>query len=117
MPPRQIILETSDGIPSQERVNLGFIISLTEGFFNVPIYRWESLKASAESILSSRVEARKLASLVGTVISMKLDWGHIMLRLRTNTVRTQHRTSYSSSNVRTTPITSIEILEGLPSLW
>ena len=40
-----------------------------------------------------------------------------LLRLRTNTVRTEHRTLYSSSKVRTTSITNTEILIGLPSLW
>jgi hypothetical protein len=55
-------------------------VNLAEGLFKVPIYRWEALKASAKAILSSkgfRVQARKLASLVGTVISMKLAWGPI----------------------------------------
>ena len=39
-----------------------------------------------------------------------------MLRLRINTVRTEHRTLYNSFNVRTTPITNTEILKALPSL-
>ena len=66
--------EKSDGVPSQERIHLGFVVNLSEGLFKVPIHRWEALNASATSILSSkglRVQARKLASLVGTVISMK----------------------------------------------
>ncbi len=57
-----------------------FIVNLSKGLFKVPIHRWESLKALAASILSSkgvRVQARKLASLVDTVISMKLAWGPI----------------------------------------
>ena len=40
-----------------------------------------------------------------------------LLRLRTNTVRTEHRTLHRSFNVRTTFITNTEILIGLPSLW
>ena len=55
-------------------------MNLAEGLFKVPIHRWEALKASAELILYYKgvtVQARKLASLVGTVISMKLAWGPI----------------------------------------
>ena len=43
-----------------------------------------------------------------------------MLRLRTNTVRTEHRTFPNSQNVRvptTIHICNIEILVGLSSLW
>jgi hypothetical protein len=72
--------EKSDGIPLQERIHLGFIVNLAEGVFEVIIYRWKALKSSVGLMLSSkcmRVQARKLASLVGTVISMKLAWGPI----------------------------------------
>jgi hypothetical protein len=40
----------------------------------------------------------------------KFSWyisKNIVLRLRTNTVRTEHRTLYSSPNVRTTPIATL----------
>jgi hypothetical protein len=72
--------EKSDEIPSQERVHLGFVVNLAEGLFKVPIRRWEALKTSVGLILASkgvRVQARKLASVVGMVISMKLAWGPI----------------------------------------
>jgi hypothetical protein len=72
--------EKSDGTSLQERLHLGFVINLAEGLFKVPIRRWQGLKASIGLILSSknvRVQARKLASLVGTVVSMKLAWGPI----------------------------------------
>ena len=72
--------EKSDGTPLQERIHLGFVVNLAEGLFKVPIRRWEALTVSVGLILSSkgvRVQARKLASLVGTVISMKLAWGPI----------------------------------------
>jgi len=35
------------------------------------------------------------------------DLQHGVLRLRTNTVRTEHRTLYNSANVRTTPIKTL----------
>ena len=72
--------EKSDGIPLHERIHLGFIFNLAEGLFKVSIRRWEALKVLVESFFSSkgvRVQAWKRASLVGTVISMKLAWGPI----------------------------------------
>jgi hypothetical protein len=67
--------DKSDRIPLQERIHLGFVLNLAEGLFKIPIARWESLHVDIDSILNSRsgrVQARKLASLVGTLISMKL---------------------------------------------
>jgi len=55
-------------------------MDLAAGLFKVPISRWEVLRADAAAILNSkgmRVQARKLACLVGKVISMKLAWGPI----------------------------------------
>ena len=66
-----------DGTPRHDRVHLGFDVDLASGLFKVPTLRWEALRADAVAILNSkgtRVQARKLASLVGTVISMKLAW-------------------------------------------
>ena len=57
---------------------LGFDIDMAEGKFRVPVDRWEAFQSLIDSILSARggrVQARKLASLAGTVISMRLDWG------------------------------------------
>ncbi len=71
----------SDNIPLQERVHLGFLVNLAEGLFKGPITRRESLHKDITSILGShngRVQARKLASLVGTIISMKLAWGQVI---------------------------------------
>jgi hypothetical protein len=59
---------------------LGFEVDMGEGRFRVPTDRWEALHALVDSILSAkggRVQARKLASLAGTVISMKLAWGAV----------------------------------------
>ena len=72
--------DKSDNIPLQERVHLGFLVNLAEGLFKVPITRWESLHKDIDYILNShngRVQARKLASLVGTIMSMKLAWGPV----------------------------------------
>ena len=72
--------EKSDGTPKHNRVHLGFDIDLAAGLFKVPITRWEALRSDAAAILNSkgsRLQARKLACLVGTVISMKLAWGPI----------------------------------------
>ncbi len=66
--------DKSDRIPLQERIHLGFVVNLAEGLFKEPIPRWESLHVNIDSILisrSERVQARKLASLVGTIILPK----------------------------------------------
>ena len=50
---------------------------MAEGRFRVPTDRWETLQSLVKSIRSAiggRVKARKLASLAGTDISMKLVW-------------------------------------------
>jgi hypothetical protein len=52
----------------------GFDVDMGEGEFRVPVDRWE---AKTDAILSARVrrvQARKLSSLPGIVISMKLAW-------------------------------------------
>ena len=62
--------DKSDNNPLQERIHLGFIVNLAEGLFKIPAIRWESLHKDVESILYShngRVQARKLASVVGTI--------------------------------------------------
>jgi len=72
--------DNSDGNPKHERLHLGFDVDLLAGLFKVPIARWEALRDDAATILNSkgtRVQARKLACLVGTVICMKLAWGPI----------------------------------------
>jgi hypothetical protein len=72
--------DKSDNNPLQERIHLGFVVNLAEGLFKIPVIRWESLHKDIESILNShngRVQARKLASVVGTIISMKLAWGPV----------------------------------------
>jgi len=58
----------------KERIHLRFVVNLDGGVFEVSIHICEALKASAKAFLSSkvvRVHAQKLASLAGTVISMK----------------------------------------------
>ena len=57
---------------------LGFEVGMGKGRFRVPTDQWEALHALVDSILSARggrVQAHKLASLAGTVISMKLALG------------------------------------------
>jgi len=70
----------SDGTPNHDRVHLGLDVDLASGLFTVPIARWEALRADAVAIHNSkgtRVQARKLACLVGTIISMKFARGPI----------------------------------------
>jgi hypothetical protein len=70
----------SDGTPKHDRVHLRFDVDLAAGLFKDPLTRWEALRDDALAILNSkgtRVQARKLACLMGTVISMKLAWGPI----------------------------------------
>jgi len=61
-------------------VHLGFDVDLAAGLFKFPITRREALLANAVAILNykgTRIQARKFACLLGTVISMKLAWGPI----------------------------------------
>ena len=64
---------------------LDFDFDMGEGKFRVPVDRWEALHSKTDVILSAsggRVHARKLSSLTGTMISMKLSWGPVT-QLRT----------------------------------
>ena len=59
---------------------LGFDVDMGEGKFRVPVDRWEALHAKADGIIAARggrIQARKLSSFMGTVISMKLAWGPV----------------------------------------
>ena len=59
---------------------LGFDVDMGEGNFRAPVDRWEALQSLTDYILSTRggrVQARKLASLAGTVISMRMAWGPV----------------------------------------
>ena len=65
-------------IPSQQRRQLGSEVDFAAGKFHVPVDRWEALKVSVDSILAARqgrVQARRQASVTGTVLSMHLSWG------------------------------------------
>ena len=67
-------------IPARQMRQLGFEVDFAAGNFQVPSDRWEALKASVESILAARqgrVEARRLASVTRTVLSMHLSWGPV----------------------------------------
>ena len=58
----------------------GFDIDMGEGEFRVPSDRWEALQFATNALLATRgerVQARQLASLTVTVISMKLAWGPV----------------------------------------
>ncbi len=57
-----------------------FDIDMAEGKFRVPVDCWEAYQSLNDSILSTkggRVQPRKLASMAGIVISMKLSWGPV----------------------------------------
>ena len=67
-------------IPAQQRRQLGFEVDFAAGRFQVPVDRWKALQVSVESILAARqgrVQARRLASVTGTVLSMHLSWGPV----------------------------------------
>ena len=62
----------------EERLHLGFDVDLDAGYFRVLADRCEVLRFSTDALLMARigrVQARALASLVGTVISKRLAWG------------------------------------------
>jgi hypothetical protein len=72
--------DKSSGVPSLTHFHLGFDVDLELGMFSVPLSRWEVLLTSTDLIINARrgrVQARTLASLVGTIISMKLAWGPV----------------------------------------
>ncbi len=76
----QINFPKSGLIPMLKRKHLGFEVDLDEGYFRVPTDRWEALQISTDALLMARggwVLARKLASLVATIISMRLAWGPV----------------------------------------
>ncbi len=59
---------------------LGFDVDMGEGKSRVPLDRWEAMQSKVDFLLSAkggRVQARKLSSLTGIVISMKLAWGRV----------------------------------------
>jgi hypothetical protein len=59
---------------------LGFDVDMGEGKFRVPVDRWEALQSKTDAILAARggrMQAKKLSSLTGTVISMKLARGPV----------------------------------------
>ena len=67
-------------VPAQRRRRLGFDVNLAKGKFQVPTDRWEALLVSVNVFMSSykgRVQARSVARLTGTVISMHLSWGPV----------------------------------------
>ena len=58
-------------------IYIGFIADLAEGLCKVPATRLGSLRVIANAMIHSkgvRFQARKLASLMGTIISTKLAW-------------------------------------------
>jgi len=61
---------------------LGFDVDICEDSFRVTVDRWEALQYKTDAILEARggrVQARKLSSLSGTAISMKLALGTVTL--------------------------------------
>ncbi len=67
-------------LPAQPRRQLGFDVNFAEGKFRVLVDRWHALIASVDAIVPARygkVQARRLASLTGTVMSMHLSWGPV----------------------------------------
>ena len=53
-------------------------MDFADGKFRVPVDRWEALREAAEGLVKARngrVQARRLANLTRTVLSMHLSWG------------------------------------------
>ena len=64
-------------LPAQKRRQMGLDVDFADGIFRVQIDRWEALHESVEGLvgrLHGRVQASRMASLTGTVISMHLSW-------------------------------------------
>ena len=67
-------------LPAQQRRLLGFDVDFVDGKFRVPVDRSEALREAAEGLVGARhgkVQARRLASLTGTVLYVHLSWGPI----------------------------------------
>lgn len=81
-----INMEKSSLEPKQAGNWLGFTLDLQEGMFYVPKEKLSKLKTDVKSVLHYEyVGARKLASLVGQIISMSLAIGPVA-RLRTRSL-------------------------------
>jgi hypothetical protein len=67
-------------LPGQQRRQLGLDVDFADGKFRVPVDRQEALREVAEGLVGARhgrVQARMLASLTGTVLSIHLSWGPV----------------------------------------
>ena len=76
----QINVPKRGTIPQHKRCQLGFDVDLAEGIFTVPLERWEALQSKTDAIMSARngrVQASVIASLVDTIISIRLAWGPV----------------------------------------
>jgi hypothetical protein len=65
-------------LPALLRRHIGFDMDFADLKFWVPVDRWEALREAAEGLVGARhgrVQARRLANLIGTVLSMHLSWG------------------------------------------
>jgi len=63
-------------LPVWRRRQLGFDVGIADGEFRVPVNRWEALHESVEGLVGAphgRIQARRLASLTGTVLLMHLS--------------------------------------------
>ena len=59
---------------------MGFDVDFLKGEFRVPEDRWDALMVSVGRVLDDRrrrVLLRTLASITGTVLSMRLSWGPV----------------------------------------
>jgi hypothetical protein len=64
--------------PAQQRRHLGFDFDFADGVFRVPLDRCDTLKLAVDSTLSARhgrIQARRLASVTGTVLSTHMSRG------------------------------------------
>jgi len=63
-------------IPAHQRRQLGFDVDSADGVFRIPSDRCDALKLAVDPILSARhrrVQARRLASVTGTVLSTHMS--------------------------------------------
>jgi len=70
--------EKSQRTPVQLLRHLGFMVDTAKGLFLVPTDRWEKLQKEIAFLLSRpRVQARRVSSCVGQIISMGLSMGPV----------------------------------------
>ena len=102
----------SEWIPKQEGQHLGFMVNLKQGLFSVPPKKVTSLKHKLELFHSSqKTAARRISSLVGTIVSMGIAIGPVArMWIRSLYILVKKAPSWDSPTTSDNASTEIEFL-------